>query len=140
LVVVLAVGIAGFFELRDWRLRVPLALLLGGALTCLLFTYTRSAWIGFGAVVLILGTLSRRRLLLAAAVIGLAVMIALPDTVQQVEHRLQGTSSSSQLGSVNTGSWAWRTSQWNRMVPRGAKHLLTGTGFGSYRRETVKEF
>lgn len=141
LVVVLTVGVVGVMEARSRKLAtlglVPLAL---GAV-CLALTYTRAAWIGFAAVLLLLAVLRDRRILATAAITLLVVSLAFPAATSDVGERFGDL----RLGepateSESDDSWSWRTGQWERMVPYGLDRPLAGEGFGSYSRVTVEEF
>jgi O-antigen ligase len=138
LVVVLTIGLVAFIEDQRVRVRLPLGALLALSLVCLFETYTRSAWIGFAGVVLLLGALRYRRLLVAGALVLVVAAFAFPSSVRKVEQRFGDLSSRS--AAVSQNSWAWRTGEWRRMLPYGFAKPLTGQGYGSYNRLTVKEF
>lgn len=138
LVVVLVVGIAAFLETRRVALRSALGGLLALAAFCLLETYTRGAWIGFAIAVMALGVLRYRSLFVAGALALVIAAFAFPATVQKVNQRFGDLSSRSE--SASTNSWNWRTGEWRRMLHYGADRPLTGQGFGSYTRLTVREF
>jgi O-antigen ligase/DNA uptake protein ComE-like DNA-binding protein len=138
LVVVIAVGIIFILEARSRLARVLASVPLALAAVCLLLTYTRAAWIGFAFVLLLLAFLRERRILGVAAVVVLLAALAFPGTTSSVGERFGDLT----LASEDSGdeSWAWRTGQWERMVPHGLERPLTGEGFGSYSRVTVEEF
>lgn len=138
LVVVLVVGIAAFMETRRVGVRTALAVLLALAGFCLLETYTRGAWIGFAIAVMVLGALRYRALFLAGIVALVLASFAFPGTVHKVSQRFGDLSSRS--ASATNSSWDWRTGEWRRMLHFGSERPLTGQGFGSYTRLTVREF
>lgn len=138
LVVVLTLGLVAFIENRRLAVRVPLGVLLALSLVCLFETYTRSAWIGFSGVVLLLGALRYKRLLVAGVLVLVVAAFAFPSSVRKVEQRFGDLSSRSAATSQN--SWSWRTGEWRRMLPYGFAKPFTGQGYGSYNRLTVKEF
>jgi O-antigen ligase len=138
LVIVLTVGVVAFIEDRRLAVRLPLAGLMAAALLCLLETYTRSAWIGFSGVVLLLGLLRYRRLFVAGALALVVAAFAFPTSVHKVEQRFGDLSSRSASAAGN--SWTWRTGEWRRMLPYGSRRPFTGQGYGSYSRLTVEEF
>jgi O-antigen ligase len=138
LVVILTLGLVAFLETDRVSVRLALGALLAASLLCLFETYTRSAWIGFSGVVLLLGVLRYRALFVAGAVALVVAVFAFPASVHKVEQRFGDLSS--QSASASDNSWAWRTAQWRRMLPYGYERPLTGQGFGSYSRLTVKEF
>jgi O-antigen ligase len=138
LVVVLVVCVVALFETRRVALRGMLAMLLVLSAFCLLETYMRGAWIGFAISLVMLGAL-RYRALFAVGVIALVVaVVSFPGTVHKVEQRFGDLSTQSAAASNN--SWTWRTGQWGRMLHFGSDKPLTGQGFGSYSRLTVKQF
>jgi O-antigen ligase len=138
LLIVSVIATVAFFEARRLWIRVGVGLLLGGAVTCLLFTYTRAAWVGFAIAILLLGVLRYRRLLVIGLVAVLLAALAAPGATRRAEERFNDLSSSSAIHSRN--SWAWRTGQWEKMVPFGLERPVLGRGFGSYARNTVTVF
>ena len=137
LVVVLTVAYAATTELRTLWQRAAATTVLGLGTVCLVFTYTRAAWIGFAAVLLIAGLLQYRRVLVVAAVVLLALAIGLPAQTDRVGQRIDSITNPASSGD---DSWSWRKGEWRRMFPNGMEHPVTGTGFGSYSRITVEEF
>ena len=135
---VLILGTVALVETRDRRLRPALAVLLGAAGVCFVLTYTRSAWIAFALALALLGLLCYRWLIPVGLTAVVLALIAFPGAVDSISSRFDDLSAASTEHS--TSSWVWRTGQWKRMIPRGLEHPLTGTGFGSYQAETVKEF
>lgn len=138
LVVVLTLALVTFIEDRRLAVRVPLGVLIAACMLCLFETYTRSAWIGFAGIVLLLGALRYKRLLVAGAVVLVVAVFAFPSSVRKVEQRFGDLSSRS--AAVSQNSWTWRTGEWRRMLPYGSAKPFTGQGYGSYNRLTVKEF
>lgn len=138
LVLVLTIALVAFIETERLELKLALAALLAAGLLCLFETYTRSAWIGFSGVVLLLGLLRYRLLFVAGAVALVVAAFAFPSSVHKVEQRFGDLSSQSASRSDN--SWQWRKGQWGRMLPYGYHRPVTGQGFGSYSRLTVVEF
>jgi O-antigen ligase len=139
LVIVLVMSLVAALELRDRRvLRIGSGLLALGALVLLQHTYTRSAWIGTALALLVLALFHYRRLIVIAVVaLGIAI-VAAPSAVESVQERFGDLGSSNAASSRN--SLDWRRGQWERMLHFGDEKPLTGQGFGSYRRLTVKEF
>ncbi|MEA2493956.1 MAG: hypothetical protein QOJ29_1867, partial [Thermoleophilaceae bacterium] len=131
-------AVFAFMESRRLLVRISLALLLGLGTTALFLTYTRSAWIGFTLVLLLMGILRYRRLLLIAAVgIALAAFVA-PGAAREAQLRFGDLTSKSEAAAAN--SWTWRVDQWSAMIPYGFDRPLTGQGWGSYTRLTVRRF
>jgi putative inorganic carbon (HCO3(-)) transporter len=137
LVVALTVAYAATTELRALWQRTAAAIVLGLGTVCLVFTYTRAAWIGFAAVLLIAGLLQYRRVLVVAAIVLLALAIGSPAQTDRVGNRIDSIANPASSGD---DSWSWRKGEWRRMFPHGMDNALTGTGFGSYSRMTVEEF
>lgn len=135
---VLLIGLVALLDVRSLRWRVALGVLLAGAATCLLFTYTRGAWVGFSIGFVVIGVLAHRRLLLLGAVLLAAASFAFPHQVSRVQQRFGDLSSRS--ASSSTNSLSWRTGQWSQMVHFGLDAPLAGHGFGSYPRLTVRQF
>jgi O-antigen ligase len=138
LVVVLVVGIVAFIETRRVALRALLGALLALCAFCLLETYTRGAWIGFAIAVIGLGAMRYRSLFVAGVLVLAIGSFAFPGTVQKVGQRFGDLSSRS--ASTASSSWSWRTGEWRRMLHFGFDRPLSGQGFASYTRLTVREF
>ena len=138
LVVVLVVGVVAFIETRRVWIRALLSGLLALSAFCLLETYTRGAWIGFAIAVMVLGAMRYRALFIAGAVALVLAAFAFPGTVHKVEQRFGDLSSRS--ASASSSSWNWRKGEWRRMLHYGYDRPLTGQGFASYTRLTVREF
>ena len=138
LVLVLVIGIVAFIETRRVWVRSLLGVLLGLSAFCLLETYTRGAWIGFAIAVMGLGAMRYRSLFVAGALALVVAAVAFPGTVHKIDQRFGDLSS--QSASNSTSSWNWRTREWRHMLHFGSDRPLTGQGFASYSRLTVREF
>jgi O-antigen ligase len=138
LVIVLLLSVVGAFELRHRWARIGSAVVALGALVMLQHTYTRSAWIGAALALLVLALWHYRRLVLIALVaLGIAI-VAAPSAVESVQARFGDLGAQNASNSKN--SLKWRRGEWGRMTHFGDQKPLTGQGFGSYQRLTVKEF
>jgi O-antigen ligase len=138
LVIILLLAVVAVFELRQRWLRIGAGLMALGSLVMLQHTYTRSAWIGFALAFLVLAVFQYRRLIaVALAALALAV-VAAPSAVGSVQARFGDLGSQNAANSKN--SLKWRRGEWARMTHFGDEKPLTGQGFGSYQRLTLKEF
>ena len=140
LVVVVTIGTIAVLEARSRMARLLTAVPLGLAAACLVLTYTRAAWIGLAVVLLLLAVLRDRRILAVAGVLLIVAGMAFPTAREDVENRFGSLGSTSENGSETDESWSWRTGQWERMLPHGMEHPVTGEGLGSYSRITIEEF
>jgi O-antigen ligase len=138
LVVVLVLSVVAVFEVQRRSLRIGAALLAIGALVMLQHTYTRSAWIGFALAFLVLAVFQYRRLIVVAVLAMAIAAVAAPSAVNSVQARFGDLSAQNAVNSKN--SLKWRRGQWARMSHFGDEKPLTGQGFGSYQRLTLKEF
>jgi O-antigen ligase len=138
LVVVLAVAIAVLLDSRSLSARLGLGTLIGAGTVCLFLTYTRSAWIGFALTLLGMGALRYRRLLVVALVGLVVAALAAPGAVHEAQQRFGDLTSKSQAS--DSSSWTWRLDQWSAILPYGFERPLTGQGWDSYPRLTVRKF
>jgi putative inorganic carbon (hco3(-)) transporter len=138
LVVILVIGIVVLMETRAISVRVSLSALVAAAFVCLFLTYTRSAWIGFALALLTLALLRYRRLFAVAALIVVLAAIVAPGATHKAQQRFGDLTSRSEASDSN--SWTWRVDQWNAILPYGWDKPITGQGFGSYSRVTVRHF
>jgi O-antigen ligase len=88
----------------------------------------------------LLALLRDRRILAGAALVLIIGSIAFPTAREDVGDRFGSLGSTSENGAETDNSWRWRRGQWERMLPHGMDHPLTGNGFGSYSRVTLEEF
>jgi putative inorganic carbon (hco3(-)) transporter len=137
-VVILVVGVVVLMESRSLAIRVPVGALVSAAFVCLFLTYTRSAWIGFALALLTLAVLRYRRLLVVAALTVILAALVAPGATHKAQQRFGDLTSRSEANDSN--SWTWRVDQWNAMIPYGFEKPITGQGFGSYSRVTVRHF
>jgi O-antigen ligase len=137
LLVIVVIALVAFLETQSNRIRAVLAVFLAAGIFCLFLTYTRSAWIGFVAAVLLLGLFRHRWIITFGTVVLVAAAFAFPGAVHAISTRFADLSSNSP---TDTNSYAWRKGEWSRMIPYGLHHPLTGTGFGTYEADTVQVF
>jgi O-antigen ligase len=138
LVVILLVAIVAAFVVRRPGLKVVLVGVIGLGAFLLLHTYTRSAWIAFSIGLMLIAVL-RFRWLLAVAALTLVVAVAgFPSAVHSVQQRFGDLTAQNQANASN--SLTWRRGQWSAMGHFGSDAPLTGQGFGSYRRLSVRQF
>jgi O-antigen ligase len=138
LVVILVIATVVLMESRVTLVRVAVGALIAAAATCLFLTYTRGAWIGFGLALITLAVLRYRRLLVVAGVALLLAVLLAPGATHQAEQRFGDLTSRSEASQSN--SWTWRVNEWTAILPYGFEHPLTGQGFASYSRVTVRRF
>lgn len=138
LMIVLAVGLVMALDRPPRRLRLPLGIGLALGAAAFVGTYTRSAWVGLAAVLVLLATVQYRRLFLVGGLALILLTVAVPSTVSAVEERFADLSPSS--ASYSTNSFTWRLDNWTRMFPYATEHPLKGHGLGSYLPLTDVEF
>lgn len=138
LVVVLVVAIVVFFESRSLALRIGVATVFVTGTAALFFTYTRAAWIGFALALLGMALLRYRRLLVIAGVALLLAVLVAPGAAKEAQQRFGDLTSKSEANDQN--SWTWRVDQWEAILPYGLEKPLTGQGWDSYSRVTVRKF
>jgi O-antigen ligase len=138
LVVIIVVALVVVLESRSLATRTAVGGLLIAALVSLFLTYTRSAWVGLAIAVAVLAVLRYRRLLVIAAVAALLAALVAPTAAKNAQQRFGDITTKSEAESSN--SWTWRLHQWRAIVPYGRDRPLTGQGFGSYSRLTVRHY
>jgi putative inorganic carbon (hco3(-)) transporter len=137
LVVVLTLTIVMLIEERRMLPRIALGALVAADATCLLFTYTRSAWVGFAVAIAVLGVVRYRWLLVTGVVMLAVAAFAFPASSRKVAERFGDRSS--QSAAHSSSSWDWRYKLWKRIVPYGWRKPATGQGFGRFERVTIRE-
>ena len=138
LVLILLLAVVAAFELRERWAKLGACVLLAVGTLMLFHSYTRSAWIGFAAALMLLAVI-RYRALIAVALLALVIaIVGFPTAVDSVQARFGDLGAQNAANSSN--SWSWRRGQWEAMWHYGSEKPLTGQGFGSYRRKTLEEF
>ncbi len=121
MVMSLAGGI--FFSTAKLRFRLPLLLVGGVALLCLIFTYSRGAWVSLVFITVICGVLFSRRLLwVLGPALGVIGFFARDLVVARVVSIFNPTDTSSTL----------RMALWESTWGMIADHPVTGIGWGAY--------
>jgi O-antigen ligase len=85
-----------------------------------------------------LALLRYRRLLAVAALLVILATLVAPGATHKAQQRFGDLTSRSEANDSN--SWTWRVDQWSAIIPYGFDKPLTGQGFGSYSRVTVRHF
>ena len=109
-----------------WMVKKPLVrlLLFGAALIitlCLIFTFSRGAWVGFTLAILVFAVLKEPRLILAILIIALISPAFMPSVVM---NRIAS------IGSLEDSSNAFRVSIWIAVLRMIRDYWLTGVGLG----------
>lgn len=125
LVLLLPVAAALFQITKSRRARLFLAASTLAMLACLVFTFSRGAWLAFLASAAVFGVLQDRRFL----ILILAGAILLPAVSPSVGQRLQYTFSSKYIESSQRGG---RFARWDQALDRLAAHPVTGVGLGRF--------
>ena len=121
MVMSLAGGI--FFSTQRLRIRLPLLLVGAVALLCLIFTYSRGAWVSLVVITVICGFLFSRRLLwVLGPALGIIGFFARDLVVARVASIFNPTDTSATL----------RMALWESTWSMIADHPVTGIGWGAY--------
>jgi len=125
LTMVLPLGLAGFLTASGLRTRAAYGAASAVMALCLLFTFSRGAWLACFAALLAFGLLYELRVLLALGAAALGVPVLVPDAVARVTYLF---SSAYLASSVRAG----RLARWQMAVERIKAHPLAGEGFGRF--------
>lgn len=124
-------GVALWPHLEPWIRRWMTAILAGCAI-CLPLTYTRSAIVGAGLGLLVVGLLQSHRLILG---LGLACLLALalvPQFGPRFSQLVETQESSDSAGN----SLQWRLDYWGEVVTLSRRSPVWGIGLGQTQRIT----
>ncbi|HAA89288.1 MAG: O-antigen ligase-like protein [Thermoanaerobacterales bacterium 50_218] len=133
LVLLIPVAAALFHNAGSWRAKAAAAAILLGMALCLVFTFSRGAWLAFLLAALVYGTLRDRRLL-ALILVG---AVLLPVVSPSVANRLQYTFSSKYVESSQRGG---RFARWEEALERFSHQPVTGVGLGRFGGATAARF
>ena len=106
--------------------------ILAGCAVCLPLTYTRSAIIGAGLGLLVVGLLQSKKLILGlvlASVLALALIPQLGSRFSQLAEASEGTTH-------NGNSLQWRLDYWGEVVTLARRSPVWGIGLGQTQRIT----
>ena len=114
--------------IRQWYLKVGAMTVLVSGLYCLLFAFSRGAYLGILSGMLTVGVVKRRKYLLFVALIVLTWQTVMPTSVQQ---RIMMTTSGSGSGHFDSSSEE-RLTLWRDALDMFKRNPVTGTGFNTY--------
>jgi len=126
LMLLLTVGLPMLRLLRGWQ-RLALAGVLGLSGFLLALTYTRAAWIGLFAGMLVIAVLRGRILLLVGLAAAAVMVLAVPPVTHEVLSLARPTTADSASSNNSVG---WRFSYWQEIAPLALEHPLSGIGPG----------
>ena len=114
--------------IRRWYLKLGALLLLASGIYCLLFAFSRGAYIGILSGMLTVGLIKNRKYLILVFLIVLSWQTVLPTSVQQ---RIMMTTSGSGSGQFDSSSEE-RLTLWRDALGMFERNPITGTGFNTY--------
>lgn len=127
MILLLGVGLAA--SRRTWQQRLLVAGILAPAFLAFLWSFARSAWVGFFAGLLAFGALKGKRVLAGALaavlLVGFAAYQLSPGLAERMERAVRSDKNLERL-------YTWKTT-----VDMIADHPVFGLGPGSYRSETA---
>ncbi|MEW6192752.1 MAG: O-antigen ligase family protein [Bacillota bacterium] len=121
----LPLSIAGFYTAGCWRRRAGYALAAAAMALCLVFTFSRGAWLAVFLGLVLFALISKPGLLWA---LGAAVLLA-PVASPGITGRLLYLFSFSYLASSYRSG---RIARWQAALERLSLHPLAGEGFGRF--------
>jgi O-antigen ligase len=133
LVLTIPIAVALFQTTKAIRPRIILSGCLLLMLACLVFTFSRGAWLAFAVAAIIYALLQDRRIL----ILLLAGAIMLPVLSPSVAGRIEYAFSSQYLQSSAKGG---RVVRWQMALDRLATHPLVGVGLGRFGGATAARF
>lgn len=125
LVIISVLAISLLLGVKSLAEKSKYFILLGFLVVCLIYTFTRSAWLGLAFAVSILGILQHPRLLVFSPLIIGFLVFNLPLIFERF-HPL----FTPELQKYT--SLAWRIKLWTSSIPYFLAHPVFGNGFGGY--------
>ncbi|MBX7161539.1 MAG: O-antigen ligase family protein [Acidimicrobiia bacterium] len=132
LALVLPALIATWIVVKEWRRW--LGVIIVGLTICLVFTFTRTGWIGLVAAVLVMAWLRYRKILFVVPIVLAAVLFLIPG----VGDRFSDLSSTESPSGTTTNSLDWRFAYWSEALQNVGESPVWGQGLG-YIKETTEE-
>jgi len=125
LVMITVLSASLFFQAKSGTHRSVLFALIALLLVSLVFTYTRSAWIGLALAVLSMAILKNRKLLIVAPLAFYGLILAFPFISLRFDALFNAEL-------FRYTSLAWRIKIWSASLPYFFSHPLFGNGFGTF--------
>lgn len=120
-IMALPVATAAGLVLQEYWQRLLSWLACGLIMLALVFSYSRAAWLGAVAQVIVLALLFRRKSLIVSVLVGIVVLVA---------GLLLASRAGFQQDTVDPWTWKSRMEVWSLGAHEIAKHPLTGLGYG----------
>lgn len=125
LVMIIVLSVSLFIQTKSGTHRSLLFFLIALLLVSLVFTYTRSAWIGLALAVLGVAILKNRKLLIVAPLTFYGLMLAFPFISLRFDALFNPEL-------FRYTSLAWRIELWSASIPYFLSHPVFGNGFGTF--------
>lgn len=125
LVMITILSASLFFQAKSEMHKAALFILITLLLVSLVFTYTRSAWIGLVMAVLSMGVLQSRKLLIFAPIALYGIILIFPFISQRIDPIFNPEL-------FRYTSLAWRIELWSASIPYFLSHPIFGNGFGTF--------
>jgi putative inorganic carbon (HCO3(-)) transporter len=125
LVMIIVLSVSLFIQTKSRTHRSLLFFLITLLLVSLVFTYTRSAWIGLALAVLGVAILKNRKLLIVAPLTFYGLMLAFPFISLRFDALFNPEL-------FRYTSLAWRIELWSASIPYFLSHPIFGNGFGTF--------
>ena len=125
LVIITVLSISLLMGARKFNEKFKYLILIIFLSICLIYTFTRSAWIGLALAVFILGLLQHRKLLILSPLIIGFLLLNLPFISERFQPLLNPDLQ-------KYTSLAWRMNIWTSSIPYFLSHPFFGNGFGNF--------
>lgn len=132
LALVLPTLIATWIVMKQWRRW--LGFIVVGLAVCLVFTFTRTGWIGLVAAVLVMAWLRYRKIFFVIPIVLAALLFLIPG----VADRFSDLESTDAPSGTTTNSLDWRFAYWSEALQSLGQSPVWGQGLG-YIKETTEE-
>jgi len=143
IIAAIPIALALSFAAQDRMLRAGLLIATFGLVFCLVVTYSRGAWLGFAAGLLVLALamarwpeLLPRPALLAASIaaVTLPILLLLPSIISRVESRPSTVPAwNLPIDPEREGSGAMRRAIWSGALDAALRRPALGYGIGTFR-------
>jgi putative inorganic carbon (HCO3(-)) transporter len=132
LMLIIVMGVA-IYPVVDRRARRPLVLLLLAAVACLIPTYTRTALLGTGIGLLVVGFVHSKKIVFGLVIGAAAAMVLVPSLSARFTD-LGGDEVTDP--SAPESSLTWRLDYWREVLPLARQNPVSGIGLAQTQRLT----
>ncbi|MEK7309532.1 MAG: O-antigen ligase family protein [Planctomycetota bacterium] len=130
---IIFLGISFFMRYTEFRKRIPMLIIVVISFLVIIFTKTRSSYVGAFIGLIAFGIIFRKPALLAIPILlVITIDIIFPTVIAERIHTIGGIWQRGETTSPYAPSWDVRVATWKEVMPEIMAYPLLGKGAGCY--------